>query len=204
VNGPVLGKLVIISGPSGAGKSTVVGRLLADCEMPLELSVSATTRQPRPDEVDGKDYHFLSRDQFLSRRDNQEFLEWKEVFGRGDYYGTLRSTVTAGVNAGKWVVLEIDVEGAMALVESHPDAITIFLHPGSMAEVERRLRERGTDSEDSIARRLEVARHEMTYKERYKFDVQNDTVDQAVGDVCSILSAQVSAPTTESPRKSTH
>jgi len=204
VNGPVLGKLVIISGPSGAGKSTVVGRLLADCEMPLELSVSATTRQPRPDEVDGKDYHFLSRDQFLSRRDNQEFLEWKEVFGRGDYYGTLRSTVTAGVNAGKWVVLEIDVEGAMALVESHPDAITIFLHPGSMAELERRLRERGTDSEDSIARRLEVARHEMTYKERYKFDVQNDTVDQAVGDVCSILSAQVSAPTTESPRKSTH
>ena len=204
MNGPVLGKLVIISGPSGAGKSTVVGRLLADCEMPLELSVSATTRQPRPDEVDGKDYHFLSRDQFLSRRDNQEFLEWKEVFGRGDYYGTLRSTVTAGVNAGKWVVLEIDVEGAMALVESHPDAITIFLHPGSMAELERRLRERGTDSEDSIARRLEVARHEMTYKERYKFDVQNDTVDQAVGDVCSILSAQVSAPTTESPRKSTH
>ena len=117
MNGSIPGKLVIISGPSGAGKSTIVGRLLAECDLPLELSVSATTRQPRPGEVDGKDYHFLSREQFLARRENQEFLEWKEVFGRGDYYGTLRSTVAAGTNAGKWVVLEIDVEGAMTVVE---------------------------------------------------------------------------------------
>jgi len=199
VNGSAPGKLVIISGPSGAGKSTVVGRLLAECELPLEMSVSATTRQPRRGEVNGKDYHFLSRDQFLARRDNDEFLEWKEVFGRGDYYGTLRDTVTAGVNAGKWVVLEIDVEGAMTVVQSHPDAITIFLHPGSTAELERRLRERGTDSDDSIARRLEVARHEMTFKDRYKFDVQNDTVDQAVSKVCSILNAQASTTAVESP-----
>ncbi len=184
------GILVIISGPSGAGKSTIVRRLLAECDLPLELSVSATTRPPRQGEIDGKDYHFLSREQFLARREDQEFLEWKEVFGRGDYYGTLRSTVTAGINAGKWVVLEIDVEGAMTVVDSFQDAITIFLHPGSMAELERRLRERGTDSEDAIARRLEVARHEMTFKERYKFDVQNDTVDQAVADVCSVLNAQ--------------
>jgi guanylate kinase len=203
VNGSAPGKLVIISGPSGAGKSTVVGRLLAECDLPLQLSVSATTRQPRPGEVDGKDYHFLARDQFLARRDNQEFLEWQEVFDCGDYYGTLRRTVTAGVNAGKWVVLEIDVEGAMTVIESHQDAITIFLHPGSMAELERRLRERDTDSDDSIARRMEVARHEMTFKERYKFDVQNNTVDQAVADVCSILKAQLSATTMESPRKST-
>ena len=203
MNGSAPGKLVIISGPSGAGKSTVVGRLLAECDLPLELSVSATTRQPRSGEVDGKDYHFLSRDQFLARRDNQEFLECQEVFDRGDYYGTLRSTVTAGVNAGKWVVLEIDVEGAMTVIESHQGAITIFLHPGSMAELERRLRERDTDSDDSIARRMEVARHEMTFKERYKFDVQNNTVDQAVADVCSILKAQLSATTMESPdRKS--
>ncbi len=204
MNGPVPGKLVIISGPSGAGKSTVVRRLLAECPLPLEMSVSATTRPPRPDEVDGKDYHFLSREQFLARRDNQEFLEWKEVFGRGDYYGTLRSTVTAGVNAGKWVVLEIDVEGAMTVVAAHPDAITIFLHPGSNAELERRLRERGTESDDSIARRLEVARQEMTFKHRYTYDVQNDTVDQAVHDVCAILNAQTAAATLESPPESAH
>jgi guanylate kinase len=174
-----------------------VGRLLGECDLPLELSVSATTRHPRPGEVDGKDYHFLSREQFLARRENQEFLEWKEVFGRGDYYGTLASTVTAGINAGKWVVLEIDVEGAMTVVESFQDAITIFLHPGSMEELERRLRHRGTDSEEAIARRLEVARHEMTFKERYKFDVQNVSVDQAVADVCSLLNAQASKESTD-------
>jgi guanylate kinase len=197
VNGSIPGKLVIFSGPSGAGKSTIVGHLLGECDLPLELSVSATTRHPRPGEVDGKDYHFLSREQFLARRENQEFLEWKEVFGRGDYYGTLASTVTAGINAGKWVVLEIDVEGAMTVVESFQDAITIFLHPGSMEELERRLRHRGTDSEEAIARRLAVARHEMTFKERYKFDVQNVSVDQAVADVCSLLNAQASKESTD-------
>jgi len=202
VNGPAPGKLVIISGPSGAGKSTVVGRLLATCDLPLEMSVSATTRPPRTGEIDGRDYHFLSREQFQARRDNQEFLEWKEVFGRGDYYGTLRDAVTAGINAGKWVVLEIDVEGAMTVVESHPDAITIFLHPGSTAELERRLRERGTDSDDAIARRLEVARQEMTFRNRYQHDVQNDAVDQAVRDVCEILHQHASAPLTESPPES--
>ena len=197
MNGSAPGQLVIISGPSGAGKSTVVGRLLAECNLPLELSVSATTRQPRPGEVDGKDYHFLTREQFLARRDRQDFLEWKEVFGRGDYYGTLCATVTAGMNAGKWVVLEIDVEGAMTVIESHPDAITIFLHPGSTAELERRLRERGTDSDDSIARRLEVARHEITFRDRYKYDVQNDSVELVVQKVCSILNNHAATATAE-------
>ena len=187
------GQLVIISGPSGAGKSTVVGRLLAESGLPLVLSVSATTRSPRRGEVNGKDYHFLSKSQFLQKRDREEFLEWKEVFGRGDYYGTLRSTVTAGINAGKWVILEIDVEGTMAVLQSFENAITIFLHPGSMAELERRLRKRGTDSDDAIARRLEVARHELTMKDRYTHDVQNDTVDQAVADITKILKAQAVA-----------
>ncbi len=193
MSGSLPGQLVIISGPSGAGKSTVVGRLLAESGLPLVLSVSATTRQPRPGEVDGKDYHFLTKAQFLERRDNDEFLEWKEVFGRGDYYGTLRSTVTAGIQAGKWVVLEIDVEGTMAVVESFANAITIFLHPGSMAELERRLRRRGTDSDAAIARRLEVARHELSMKDRYAYDVQNDTVDQAVAEITAILKNQAIA-----------
>jgi guanylate kinase len=181
------GKLVIISGPSGAGKSTVLKRVLAECPQPLELSVSATTRSPRPGEEDGVDYHFLSHDEFARRRENDEFLEWKEVFKRGDYYGTMRKTVTAGLAAGKWVVLEIDVEGAMMVLESHPDAITIFLHPGSDEELERRLRYRATESEDSIQRRLEVARREMTCLDKYRHEVVNDTVDQAVRDICQIL-----------------
>ena len=148
------GKLVIISGPSGAGKSTVLKRVLAECSRPLELSVSATTRRPRPGETNGVAYHFLSKDEFVRRRENGEFIEWKEVFGRGDYYGTLENTVAAGLAAGKWVVLEIDVEGATTVLASYPDAITIFLHPGSDEELERRLRERGTESEESIRGRL--------------------------------------------------
>jgi len=181
------GKLVIISGPSGAGKSTVLKQVLAECSQPLQLSVSVTTRPPRPGETDGVDYHFLSKESFARRRENDELLEWKEVFGRGDYYGTLRNTVTAGLQAGKWVVLEIDVEGAMMVLKSHPDAITIFLHPGSDEELERRLRDRATETEESIQRRLEVARREMACLDKYKHEVINDTVDQAVKNICHIL-----------------
>ncbi|HUG70413.1 MAG TPA: guanylate kinase [Pirellulaceae bacterium] len=183
------GKLVIISGPSGAGKSTVLKRVLAECSQPLELSVSATTRRPRPGETDGVEYHFLSKEDFVRRREKGEFLEWKEVFGRGDYYGTLQNTVAAGLAAGKWVVLEIDVEGAMIVLASHPDAITIFLHPGSDEELERRLRDRATETEDSIRRRLEVARREMACLKKYKYEVVNNTIDQAVHDICQILAS---------------
>src|SRR5688572_12817880 len=108
------GHVVIISGPSGAGKSTVVNRLLEACKLPLAKSICATTRPSRQGEADGVDYHFLSRDEFFARRDRGEFLEHKEVFGQGRWYGTLKSEVTTGLNAGKWVVLEIDVEGMLS------------------------------------------------------------------------------------------
>ncbi|MBP85795.1 MAG: guanylate kinase [Planctomycetaceae bacterium] len=185
---PAAGKLVIISGPSGAGKSTVLERALKECQLPLELSVSATTRQPRPGEADGVSYYFIAKDEFIERKEAGEFLEWKEVFGRGDYYGTLRKAVTAGLNAGKWVVLEIDVEGAMMVLESHPNAITIFIHPGSPEELERRLRDRGTEAEETIQRRLEVARSEMKVGSKYNHQVVNDTIDRAVQEICDILS----------------
>jgi guanylate kinase len=180
-------RLVIISGPAGAGKSTIVRRLLRECSMPLRLSVSATTRPRRPQEADGIDYHFLSPEAFAQRRAAGEFLECKEVFGRGDWYGTLKSEVQSGFAAGNWVILEIDVEGAMSVLENHPDAITIFLHTGSMEELERRLRGRGTETEAAIQRRLEVARHELEYKDRYRHEVVNQTLDQAVYDICQIL-----------------
>ena len=113
----------------GAGKSTVLKRLLKDCPLPLELSVSATTRPPRPGERDGVDYRFLTSEDFIHRQQNGEFLEWKEVYGRGDLYGTLRDTVTAGLETGKWVVLEVDVEGAMMVVEQRPETITTLSSP---------------------------------------------------------------------------
>ncbi len=181
------GKVVILSGPSGAGKSTVVQYLLSDCRVPLQLSVSATTRTRRPGEEDGKHYHFLSHEEFRRRRERGEFLECKEVFSRGDWYGTLRCEVAAGLAAGKWVLLEIDVAGALSVLEQIPDAITIFLHPGSMAELEARLTARGTESEASLARRLEVARHELTFVARYQHEVINDSVPRAVAEICEIL-----------------
>jgi guanylate kinase len=187
MSGASQGKLVIISGPSGAGKSTVVRQLLDSCTLPLQLSVSATTRQPRAGERDGVDYHFLSAGEFCRRRDAGEFLEWKEVFARGDLYGTLRSETAAGLAAGKWVILEIDVEGASAVLEQHPDAITIFVDPGSMDELERRLRGRGTETADSIQRRLDVARRELDCRDRYRFQVINDSKDRAVQEICQIL-----------------
>jgi guanylate kinase len=184
---PPSGRLVIISGPSGAGKSTIVRRLLRECSMPLQLSVSATTRLPRPGEADGIDYHFLTREEFAQRRAADEFLECKEVFGRGDWYGTLESEVRSGFADGRWVILEIDVEGAMCVLKRYPQAITIFLHSGGMEELERRLRDRGTETESSLQRRLEVARHEMEYLNRYRHEVVNRTPDQAVRDICQIL-----------------
>jgi guanylate kinase len=181
------GKLVIISGPSGAGKSTVVQRLLQNCPLPLSLSVSATTRPPREGEVHGKDYWFLSPQEFASRKQRGEFLESKEVFGRGFWYGTLSETVSAGLNSGKWVILEIDVQGAATVLELYPDAITIFLHPGSLQELERRLRRRATESEANIARRLEVASEEVAMMHRYRHEVVNREVDQAVAELCALL-----------------
>jgi guanylate kinase len=181
------GRLVVISGPSGAGKSTVVRELIATCPLPLMLSVSATTRKARPGEVDGVNYFFLSQDEFARRRAAGEFLECKEVFGRGDWYGTLQSQVASGLAAGKWVILEIDVEGTLAVLAQHPKVITIFLHSGSLEELERRLRQRNTESEESLRRRLEVARRELSQKDRYRHEVINRSVPDAVREICDLL-----------------
>jgi guanylate kinase len=181
------GKLVIISGPSGAGKSTVVQQLLRICPVPLKLSVSATTRPPRPGERDGEHYHFLSPAGFRRLRQVGAFLECKEVFGRGDWYGTLRSEVATGHAEGKWVVLEIDVQGALSVLDQVPTALTIFLHPGSLEELAERLKQRGTESHESLERRLEVARAEMQYVNAYQYEVINDTVERAVREICEIL-----------------
>jgi guanylate kinase len=181
------GKLIIISGPSGSGKSTIVSKLLESCPLPLVVSVSATTRPPRPGEVHGQHYWFLSPEEFQAKRSRGEFLECKEVFGRGFWYGTLKEAVSSGLSAGKWVILEIDVQGALAVLDYDPEVITIFIDPGSMDQLEQRLRDRGTDSQDAIQRRLQVAREEMGLKHHYRYSVINDRVDDAVAQVCRLL-----------------
>jgi guanylate kinase len=188
------GQLVIISGPSGAGKSTVVRVLMDLCPLPLVLSISATTRPPRENETDGKDYHFLTEQNFKQRQQEGYFLECKEVFGRGYWYGTLRQAVTTGLQAGDWVILEIDVEGAASVMEEVPDVTTIFLHAGSMEELGQRLRSRGTDSEEAILRRLDVAQSEMARCNQYDHVVENADPVEAARDICEILVAMEKTP----------
>ncbi|WP_372719876.1 guanylate kinase [Novipirellula sp.] len=185
------GRLIIISGPSGAGKSTVVRRLREECPLPLQSSISATTRKPRPGEQDGVDYFFLDHEEFEQRRQAGDFLECKEVFGRGHWYGTLSEQVASGLEAGKWVILEIDVQGALAVLDHKEfSPITLFIHPGGMDELERRLRTRGTESEEAIAARLETACREMQFMHRYQYEIINESVDRAVSDICQILKDQ--------------
>ena len=189
--GDTSGRLIIVSGPSGAGKSTVVRRLLAECDLPLVLSVSATTRLPRAGEENGKDYFFLSDAEFTQRREAGDFLEFKEVFGIGQWYGTLGQQVATGLSEGHWVILEIDVQGALAVLEHQEfKPITIFIHPGGMDELESRLRSRNTESEEAIGARLLTASSEMRYMHRYQYEVINGSVDTAVTEICQILNDQ--------------
>ncbi|MEM9411950.1 MAG: guanylate kinase [Planctomycetota bacterium] len=181
------GKLIIISGPSGAGKSTIVKKLITSCPLPLKLSISATTRPQRGDDRPGENYIFLSDEEFQSKVQNDEFLEYVEVFGRGHWYGTLKAQVSTSLDQGDWLILEIDVEGAQKVKTSFPDSVSIFIHPGNLDELEKRLRGRATDDDDAIARRLEVASQEMEVSVVYDHVVVNRTIEQTVQDICDLL-----------------
>ena len=184
------GKVIIISGPSGVGKTSVLRKLFAQSKLPLVESVSATTRPQRKGETAGTSYHYLSQEQFKKHLENNDFLEYCEVFGYGHWYGTLRQPVTTGLEEGNWIVLEVDVEGAAKVLKTYPDAITIFIHPGSIEELERRLRGRGTESEEVLTRRLEVAKHELDASPIYRHIVINESVEQTANDICELLEAE--------------
>ena len=184
---PLRGKLIIISGPSGVGKGTVVSRVRQSGEFPLVMSISATTREKRPGEQDGVDYHFLSRDEFLARQKRGEFLESFEVYPGGALYGTLKAPVLAELEKGNWVILEIDVKGAEEALKSFPDALTVFIEPPGLDVLEARLRGRGTETEESLAKRLAQAQSEIEKAGQYKYRVVNDRLEQAVADLTAIL-----------------
>lgn len=176
--------LFVIAAPSGAGKTTLVKALL-DRNPGLEFSVSYTTREKRKAEVEGRDYFFVDESEFLRLRDEGELLESALVFGHR--YGTGRGQVQRHLDQGKHVILEIDWQGARQVRESMPDCITIFILPPSRAELERRLRDRRTDSEEVIARRLSEARGDMTHWDEFDFVIVNDDLDTAVAELEAIV-----------------
>lgn len=177
-------RLFVVSGPSGVGKGTLVA-LLRERLTRLGLTVSATTREPRPGEVDGVSYHFLDDAEFERRVGEGEFLEWAWVHGHR--YGTLRSEVERVLSEGRSVVLEIDVQGALSVRASHPEAVLVFIEPPSPEELERRLRGRGTEDEASIERRLANARREMSYADRYDVRIVNDDLERAVDELAHVI-----------------
>jgi guanylate kinase len=179
------GRLVVISGPSGAGKSSVVAGIRR--RRPIHFSVSVTTRPPRPGEVEGTHYSFVTPEQFVAMAGNGELMEWAEY--NGNLYGTPAAAVKTQLEQGRDVLLEIEVQGARQIRSSHTQALMFFISPPSLQELERRLRGRGDTSEENIRRRLEIARSEMAEAERL-FDhiVVNDDLEQTVATVDRLLS----------------
>ena len=180
------GQLVVLSGPSGVGKSTLLRRLLTDFSS-LIPSISATTRPPRTGEKPGVDYHFLSPEEFETAKKAARFIECCQVYGREYWYGTLEDEVTPRLTHGKWVILEIDVEGTLSILERYPQAVTIFVEPSNPAHLEERLRGRGTESPEAIQRRLEVAHRELRQSGHYRHRVVNDLVEDALANIKTIL-----------------
>ncbi|MBI3322190.1 MAG: guanylate kinase [Candidatus Omnitrophica bacterium] len=178
------GRLVILSAPSGSGKTTVLGELIKRDRL-CARSVSATTRPPRPGEVEGRDYHFLSRERFRRMRASAGFLEHAAILGH--WYGTPRAPVERAIRAGRDVLLGIDVQGARALRHGKLPLVTIFLLPPSLGVLSRRLRGRGTETPAQIRARLRLARREMKEVRRYDYAVVNDRLEEAVKSVLAIL-----------------
>ncbi len=177
--------LIILAGPSGSGKSTIIARLLQDGRLPLRLSVSATTRRPRPYERDGVHYWFWTPEQFQKQLQAGAFLEWAEV--NGQRYGTLRCEVDAYRNKGVGVLLDIDVQGAAQVRARYPDCLSLFLRTSSWEVYEQRLRKRGTETEEQIARRLATAQRELERIHEFDHVIVNDDLDSAVCQVRGLI-----------------
>lgn len=180
------GALFIVSAPSGAGKTTLV-KMLMDHDQGIRHSISYTTRQPRPGEVHGKDYHFIDIQTFLGMRERGEFLEWAEV--HGNFYGTSRVWLEDEMRAGRDTLLEIDWQGAQQVRQLMPQAVTIFIVPPSIEELERRLRGRGQDSEEVIQRRVAAALGELRHVDEFDFVIINNDLQEALGDLAAAVRA---------------
>lgn len=180
------GLLIVISGPSGAGKGTICKALLEEND--FWISVSATTRQPRAGEVDGTNYYFLTKEEFKKRINYDDFLEYAEVYG--NYYGTPKSNALKAIENGRDVILEIDIQGALKVKESYPEGVFIFILPPSMEELKNRIINRGSETPESLMTRFKSAYKEINYVSKYNYAVVNDTVEEAVKKIHSIIVAE--------------
>ena len=176
------GKVIIFSAPSGSGKSTIIGRLMAHEELNMAFSISCTSRQPRGTERDGVEYFFVTPDEFRRKIENDEFLEYEEVY-KDRYYGTLKSQVERQLEAGENVVLDVDVKGACNIKQFYGDrALALFIQPPSLDELRRRLEGRGTDAPSVIEDRLARAEFELGFASKFDKVIVNDDLDRAVSE----------------------
>ncbi len=181
------GKIIILSAPSGTGKSTIISRIIDDPELRLGFSISATGRAPRGQERDGVEYYFITTDEFKARVERGEFVEWEEVYA-GTCYGTLRSEVERVTSSGHNLIMDIDVKGGLNVKRAYGErALAIFILPPSREELERRLRGRGTETEERLLARLAKADYEMSFADSYDCRVINDDIDRASAEVGQLI-----------------